>query len=360
MPSDEPEAEVSRLGGDEFTILLTEISEAQDATRVARRVLEEISRPYLVDGRELVVTASIGIAVYPTDGEDVETLLRNAATAMSCAKERGRNRHQFYASSMNAEASRKLHLETRLRQALKRGEISIHFQPVYGASSGRMVSAEALLRWDDPDMGLVYPSEFIPIAEETGLIVTLGEWVLRGACAQYHAWQGSGLPAERIAVNLSGHQLRHPGLPETVARVLEETGLAPESLELEITESTIMQDDQLMANALKELRDMGIGLALDDFGTGYSSLSYLRRFPLTRVKIDRSFVKEIPANRDDGALTAAVISMAHGLRLKVVAEGVETAAQADFLRERGCDELQGFLFSKAVPADQFGRLLETA
>jgi diguanylate cyclase (GGDEF)-like protein len=352
-----PEAEISRLGGDEFTILVTEISEAQDASRVARRVLEGLAAPYVIDGREMVVTGSMGIAVYPFDGEDVDTLLRNADTAMYCAKGRGRNNYQFYARSMNAEASRRLHLETRLRQAIDRDEITIHYQPLIYAASGELAGTEALLRWDDPDMGIVYPNEFIPVAEETGLIISLGDWVLRGACAQFQAWRAAGLALPRMAVNLSGLQLRQPRMVETVAQVLEETGVDPSCLELEITESTIMQDDDITSATLGELRDMGIGLALDDFGTGYSSLSYLRRFPLTRVKIDRSFVKEIPGDASDSALTAAVINMAHSLGLRVVAEGVETEEQAEFLREMGCDELQGFLFSPAVPSDALGALV---
>ena len=355
--SGEPEAEISRLGGDEFTILVTEIGEAQDVARVARRVLKGLSAPYVIDGRELVVTGSMGIAVYPFDGEDVDALLRNAETAMHCAKGRGRNTYQFYAKSMNAEASRRLHLEARLRQAIERSEISIHYQPLIDAASGNLTGTEALLRWDDPDMGIVFPSEFIPVAEETGLIVPLGEWVLRGACAQYQAWRLAGVAAPRMAVNLSGVQLRQPTMVETVARVLEETGVDPSCLELEITESTIMQEDDITSATLCELREMGIGLALDDFGTGYSSLSYLRRFPLTRVKIDRSFVKGIPGDASDSALTAAVINMAHGFDLRVVAEGVETKEQAAYLRERGCDELQGFLFSPAVPSDAFCRLI---
>jgi diguanylate cyclase (GGDEF)-like protein len=349
---------ISRLGGDEFTLLLTEVSDAQDAARVARRVLKALSEPFAIDGHEVFTTASIGIAIFPTDGRAPEDLLRNADTAMYCAKGRGRNNFQFYTRSMNAEASRRLHLETRLRQALKRRELALHYQPILDAHGGMLVAAEALLRWDDPEMGLVRPDEFVPIAEEVGLIVSIGEWVLRTACAQCREWHDAGFPELRIAVNLSGHQLRQPNLVETVARVLEETGLSPAQLELEITESTIMQDDEGTIAAFQELHEMGVGLALDDFGTGYSSLSYLRRFSLTRVKIDRSFVKGIPADQYDGALTAAVIVMAHSIGLKVVAEGVETPEQADFLRERDCDELQGFLFSRAVPAEEFSQLIE--
>ena len=348
---------VSRLGGDEFTLLLTEMSEPQDALRVARRVLESFSTPFKVEGRELFCTASIGISVFPSDGGDAETLLRNADTAMYCAKRRGRNNFQFYAKSMNAEASRKLHLETRMRQGLERRDFSLHYQPLLEASSGRLLGAEALIRWDDPEMGSVRPVEFIPIAEETGFICSMGDWALHVACEQCRTWEAAGLGSIRIAVNLSGHQLRQPGLVDNVRQVLRETGLPPERLELELTESTVMQDDEMTSTALKQIREMGVGLALDDFGTGYSSLSYLRRFSLTHVKIDRSFVAEIPGNRNDASLTAAIIAMAHGLDLKVVAEGVETPAQRDFLRERGCDELQGYLFGKPVPAGEFVRFL---
>jgi diguanylate cyclase (GGDEF)-like protein len=349
---------ISRLGGDEFTILLTEVSDPQDAARVARRVLKAISEPFAIDGHEVFTSASMGIAIFPTDGRDAEELLRNADTAMYCAKNRGRNDFQFYTKSMNAEASRKLHLETRLRQALKRRELRLHYQPILDAAGGMLVGAEALLRWDDPEMGIVRPDEFVPIAEEVGLIVPIGEWVLRTACTQGREWNEAGFPELRVAVNLSGHQLRQSNLVETVVRVLEETSLSPDRLELEITESTIMQDDEGTLAAFEELHQMGVGLALDDFGTGYSSLSYLRRFSLTRVKVDRSFVKGIPADQYDGALTTAVIGMAHSIGLKVVAEGVETPEQADFLREHDCDELQGFLFGRAVPAEEFSQLIE--
>ncbi|MDH3212107.1 MAG: EAL domain-containing protein [Myxococcales bacterium] len=352
------EEPISRLGGDEFTVLLTDISDVQDAARVARRVQGGLSKPFYIDGHELFATASIGIAVYPFDGDDAETLLRNADTAMYCAKSRGRDNFQFYAKSMNAEASREVHLESRLRRAFERGEFEVHYQPLRDAASGKLNGAEALLRWDDPEMGNVSPGEFIPIAEKTGFIYTLGEWVLRSATAQCREWQVAGYRAIRIAVNLSGYQLRREEIVETVAQSLRETGLSPDHLELEITESTIMQDDAITTAALSNLHDMGVRIALDDFGTGYSSLSYLRRFALDRVKIDRSFVKDIPGNPDDRALSAAIIAMAHSLGLKVVAEGVETLEQAEFLRESGCDELQGFLFSPAVPAPEFSRFLE--
>jgi diguanylate cyclase (GGDEF)-like protein len=352
------EEAISRLGGDEFTVLLTEISDVQDAARVARRVQEGLSKPFLIDGHELFATASIGIAIYPFDGEDAETLLRNADTAMYCAKSRGRDNFQFYARSMNAEASRELHLESRLRRALERGEFAIHYQPLRDAMTGKLTGAEALLRWEDPDMGCVSPAEFIPIAEKTGFVYQIGEWVLRSACTQCREWHAAGFQPIRVAVNLSGYQLRREELLEAVTASLSRAGLSPAHLELEITESSIMQNDEVTAAVLSNLHDIGVGLALDDFGTGYSSLSYLRRFSLDRVKIDRSFVKEIPHNPSDRTLTVAIIAMTQNLGLKVVAEGVETLAQAEFLREHGCDELQGFLFSPAVPAPSFCRFLE--
>jgi diguanylate cyclase (GGDEF)-like protein len=354
----ESQTEVSRLGGDEFTVLLTEISDAQDAAKVAQRSLAELAKPIPVDGYELFTTASIGIAIYPSDGEDPETLLRNADTAMYHAKGHHRNNFQFYTEEMNTTAARKLHLANRLRNVLDRHELSLNYQPLRNAASGSLAGAEALLRWTDPETGPVGPDEFIPIAEDAGLIVEIGEWVLRTACAQARVWQNDGFRAIRIAVNVSAHQLRQPGWPETVARILRETGLSPAHLELEMTETAILQHDDATTTALRELDDMGVGLALDDFGTGYSSLSYLRRFPFDRVKIDRSFVGDITANPEDAVLTAAILAMAQSLDLQVVAEGVETLQQAEFLRERDCDELQGYLLSRPVPPQEFARFLE--
>jgi EAL domain-containing protein (putative c-di-GMP-specific phosphodiesterase class I) len=303
-------------------------------------------------------TASIGIAVYPTDGEDAEALVRHADVAMYHAKSCGRNNYQFYDPSMNAVSERRLHLEGCLRRALDREEFSLVYQPIRDAVTGRICAGEALLRWESAKAQTVSPLEFIPIAEETGLIVELGEWVLRTACTQCEAWRRAGLQPIRMGVNVSGRQLRQPSFVARVARVLNETGLSPGQLDLEITESTIMQEDDVTNAAFYALEEMGVGIALDDFGTGYSSLSYLRRFAIDRVKIDRSFIREISANADDAALTTAIISMAHSLHRRVVAEGVETLEQADFLRENGCDELQGYLFSKPIREEEFTRLLE--
>ncbi|MBW2274303.1 MAG: EAL domain-containing protein [Deltaproteobacteria bacterium] len=356
--SEESSVAVSRLGGDEFTFVLNGIARSDDAGIVADRVLNAIRKPFVLEGREVTASASIGIAVFPHDGEDAETLLRNADRAMYWAKGRGRNNYQFYAESMNTAAKRKIELEGRLRRALDDDDLTLHYQPMRNAEGTTVTSAEALLRWEDPDLGPISPAEFIPVAEETGLIVRVGEWVLRTACAQAQAWQEAGYRPIRMSVNLSGRQIRRTTLVESVDRVLRESNLSPAHLELEITESTIMQDDDVTLEAFRELDEMGVGLALDDFGTGYSSLSYLRRFPISRVKIDRSFVNGVPDNKDDTILVAAVIAMARSLGLAVVAEGVETREQADFLRDSGCDELQGYLFSPAVPAEDFARFLE--
>ena len=338
--------------------MLTGISDALDVDRIARRMLEALRAPFRVADRELFVTASLGIAIYPLDGDSVETLLKNADTAMYCAKQLGRNNFQFFSASMNDTSRRKLELEERLRGALSRDELSVHYQPVRDVETGHVVAAEALVRWEDPEIGPVSPDEFIPVAEDAGLIDALGEGVLRAACAQSRAWQAAGLHPIRMAVNVSGHQVQRSGFVEKVAQILQETGLSPAHLELEITESTIMHDDERIDAEFAALDDMGITLALDDFGTGYSSLTYLRRFPISRIKIDRSFVDGIPYDSENLAVSAAIISMAHHLAMTVVGEGVETQEQAQCLRELGCDELQGYLFSPAVPAREFVRFLD--
>ena len=351
--SDAPASEVSRLGGDEFTVLLTEIREPSDAALVAERLLQTLESPFVLGGREVFMGTSIGIAVFPDDGRDTEELLRNADAAMYFAKGRGRNGYQFYSEEMNTSQARQIEIEGRLRGALERDEFQLHYQPILDAESGEIVAAEALLRWVDREGGMVPPDEFVPVAEETGLIVPIGQWVFRTACEQAQRWKRELGRSIRIGVNVSGHQIREPGMLEMVRSAIDETGVDPHQVELELTESTIMQDDALTVHTLGEFREMGIGLALDDFGTGYSSLSYLRRFTIDRVKIDRSFVSELPDNPDDAALTSAILAMAHGLRLQVVAEGVETARQALFLRARGCDEVQGYLFGRPVPPDDF-------
>ncbi|CAN0013792.1 unnamed protein product, partial [Discosporangium mesarthrocarpum] len=351
--SDAPESAVSRLGGDEFTVLLTEIKEPGDAALVAERLLQTLEAPVVLNGRDVFMGTSIGIAVYPDDGSDTESLLRNADAAMYFAKGRGRNGYQFYSEEMNTSQAAQIEIEGRLRGALERDDFQLHYQPILDAETGEIVAAEALLRWIDAERGMVPPDEFVPVAEETGLIVPIGQWVFRTACEQAQRWKRELGRSIRIGVNVSGHQIREPGMLEMVRTAIEETGVDPHQVELELTESTIMQDDALTVHTLGEFREMGIGLALDDFGTGYSSLSYLRRFTIDRVKIDRSFVSELPDNPDDAALTSAILAMAHGLRLQVVAEGVETARQALFLRARGCDEVQGYLFGRPTPPDEF-------
>jgi PAS domain S-box-containing protein len=350
---------VGRLGGDEFTLYLDDVGEPQNAARVARRILAELARPFALGQHEIVMSASIGIAVCPADGKDVELLLGNADVAMYHAKEQGRNNYQFYSRAMNAEAFQKLSLESNLRKALERGEFVLYYQPLVSVASGAVLGAEALIRWQHPEMGMVSPLEFIPLAEETGLIVPISEWVLDQACRQAAVWQRVGTQPVMVSVNLSGVNIRQNSMPQTVARALKASGLDPLCLKLELTESVLMRDVETTLAVLKKLKDMGVKLCIDDFGTGYSSFSYLRRFPLHTLKIDRSFVRDIPGHEDVAAITRAIIAMGHSLKLNVVAEGVETHPQLDYLRELGCDEYQGYLFSAAIPAVQFEALLRS-
>jgi predicted signal transduction protein with EAL and GGDEF domain len=340
---------ICRIGGDEFVVVLPEVKRSSDVANVAQKIIEQLSLPVVVEERELVVTSSIGIAIYPDDGRDAEALIRNADAAMYHAKELGRANYQFFTEQMNQAASRRLQLENDLRRALGKDELRVHYQPVMETATGRIAAHEALARWQHPARGLVLPSEFIQLAEETGLILKIGEWVLGEACR----W-ATFIGAEhgmQVAVNLSARQFNDPHLPRVVARALKETGLPPRLLELEITESTAMQQTDVTLRTLKKLKQLGVSIAIDDFGTGYSSLSYLRRFPVDKVKIDRSFVSEIPGERDQGALVSAIIALAHALQIQVVAEGVENEAQREFLRSCGCDFIQGFLVGKPVDAD---------
>jgi predicted signal transduction protein with EAL and GGDEF domain len=353
---------IARLDGDEFSLLIAELAHYHDAAKVARRLLDELRKPFGVAGQEVFVSASIGLALYPLDGEDGETLIKNAGAAMHFAKDQGRDNYQFYSRAMNATALEKLSLESQLRKALERDELLLHFQPKLSAITGAVAGVEALIRWKHPELGMVPPSQFIPVAEETGLIVAIGDWVLETACRQNQAWQKAGYPPVHVAVNIASPHFRQGGLMDSVARALRETGLGPEWLELEVTESMLMQgvDAQgvdLTLDTLFKLKDMGVRLAIDDFGTGYSSLAYLKRFPLDTLKIDRSFVKDLPRDAEDAAIAKAIIAMAHSLRLAVVAEGVETDQQLAFLRQHGCDLVQGFLFSRPVPAEEFAALL---
>jgi diguanylate cyclase (GGDEF)-like protein/PAS domain S-box-containing protein len=349
---------VSRLGGDEFVVALFDVDNDDLVLHAMQRIVAEMARPFPIGDRDLYVTSSIGVSVYPKDGEDGITLLRNADTAMYRAKEQGRNGFHFYTSDMNDRAVERLVLETRLRSALDRGEFSLLYQPIVDLRSGKVVAVEALLRWTNPVDGLVLPSRFIPIAEETGLILSIGDWVLRTACAQGRAWQQAGLPEVKIAVNLSARQFGREKLLQSVAEALESSGLPPRCLELELTESLLMQNADSVVVTLRRLKTMGIALSIDDFGTGYSSLSYLREFPVDRLKIDRSFIQDIREGAGGAPIVNAVTSLGRSLNMKVVAEGIETAEQLRFVRERGCDEGQGFLFRKPVPAAEIAALLK--
>ena len=348
---------VARLGGDEFAVALADLAEAHDVPRVAEKIIAALHPPMVIDEREFFVTASIGVSLHPGDGDDAETLLRNADIAMYRAKEKGKNNFQFYSPAMNAEAPKRLALETDLRRALERREYLLHYQPKVDLATGRVAGMEALLRWQHPKQGLISPLDFIPLLEETGLIVPVGEWVLRSACAQNKSWQEAGHAPLRVAVNLSARQFKQTGLVETVRVVLAETGLDPRFLELELTESILLEHTGESLATLRKFHDMGIHLALDDFGTGYSSLSYLKRFPIDSLKIDRSFVRDITTNPDDATIARTVIAMAHNLRMMAVAEGVETQEQLEFLRAHQCDQMQGYYFSRPLTAEVFAQLL---
>jgi len=347
---------LARLGGDEFVAVLTDLSSAGDIPLAASKILRAIERPIVTDGREMDIAASIGISVYPDDGENYETLLRNADAAMYRAKEAGRNTFRFYTADMNSEALRKLELEARLRRALARNEFELHYQPLLDLHSGKVRDAEALLRWRGED-GLISPAEFIPLAEETGLIVPIGEWVLSNACTQAQRWRQNGYDV-RIAVNISARQFRDRHLAELVRSQLFTSRLPAKQLKLEITESAVMEDAEGAQAILGELQALGVGISIDDFGTGYSSLAYLRRFPIGQLKIDRSFINEVTQHQDSAAIVHAIIGLARSLRLETVAEGVETEQQRDFLKGAGCDLLQGYLFSRPLPPVEFFALLQ--
>jgi diguanylate cyclase (GGDEF)-like protein/PAS domain S-box-containing protein len=339
---------VARTGGDEFVLVLPGRADEGEVTTTVHGVLEALAHPLLLRGQEIVLTGSAGVAAFPGDGSDAATLVQHAEVAMYRAKETGRNTVQFYTPAMNARARDRLELEGALRSALMQDEFELFYQPQVDLESGSVVGLEALIRWRHPNLGLVRPDRFINLAEETGLIVPIGAWVLRTACRQNSAWQHAGFGPLRMAVNLSARQFAEPGLVHDIARVLEETGLPPDSLEVEITESLVMEDVEGAIRTMRELKQMGVKLSIDDFGTGYSSLSYLRRFPVDVLKIDRSFVRDIASSADDAAMVAAIIELARGLRMRTIAEGVETEAQLDYLRRRGCDEVQGHVFARAA------------
>ena len=348
---------VCRLGGDEFVIALTDMARQEDVERVTRNLIEHLNEPFNLEGQDLFLSSSIGVALFPDHGRDAVTLMKHADAAMYGAKASGRGVYLFYRQEMMQTTPRRLELESDLRRAIDREELRLHYQPQLEVDTGKVIGAEALLRWQHPQRGMVPPMEFIPLAEESNLILTLSEWVLRQACTQLKAWHNAGLPRIRIAVNISSRQLQGNALVESVRRLLDETGLGPGYLELELTESSLAQDADSVIATFDQLTRIGVRISIDDFGTGYSSLSYLKRFPINVLKVDRCFVKDIPEDEDDMAICGAVIAMAHHLKLSVVAEGVETEAQMAFMREHGCDSIQGYYVSKPLPADEFTELL---
>jgi diguanylate cyclase (GGDEF)-like protein len=351
--NEEEETELSRFGGDEFTLFIPNVDRLEHATLVARRILKAMAEPFRVNARELVITASIGIAVCPTDGDSVDTLLKHAAIAVSHAKERGRNTYQYYAKELNTRSIERLTLENHLRKALENRELFLAFQPKTEVRTGRIIGAEALLRWKHPKLGLIPPDEFIPLAEEMDLIVPFGEWAIYAVCTLSKRWQ-SQIDPVCVSVNVSSRQFhKSDRLMLTVRNALETTGLKGKYLGLELTESILMENPDEIVRTLKTIKDMGVKISIDDFGTGYSSFSNLRTFPLDELKIDRSFLNDIPDNTDDAAIVGAIIAMAHGLGMGVVAEGIEKQEQLDFLRDRDCDEYQGYLSSKPVIASEF-------
>lgn len=348
---------VSRLGGDEFVIVLPSLDQPKAAEKVALKLVDALAPPIDLGGQELRVSASIGISLFPEDGRDTETLLRNADSAMYHAKDMGRNNYQFFMEQMNVAAAERLRLENDLHRALERHEFELHFQPRVSVANGLACGIEALIRWRHPERGLVLPEHFIPVAEDTGLIVPIGEWVINEACRQGTAWCAAGLPKLPVAVNLSPRQFRQSNLVDTVARAIERYGWPCKLLELEITEGVLMQQTSETLKTLEALNRLGVGLAIDDFGTGYSSLSYLKRFPVDFLKIDQSFVRDIAVDPDDATIVTAIIGLAHNLGLTVVAEGVENASQLDFIRDAGCDEAQGYHIGRPMPAGQLAEWL---
>jgi diguanylate cyclase (GGDEF)-like protein len=357
LDEDEMTDVVSRMGGDEFILLLHNIAHVQDAGKVALRILQDLSGPFHLNGREVFITASIGISLYPTDAENGNDMLKNADVAMYHAKSAGRNAYQFYSKSMTDAALEHMTLENKLRKALESKEFLLYYQPKQSLSGGKIIGLEALLRWRPDDGDILLPTKFIPLAEETGLIIPIGEWVLSTACLQNKAWHEAGYGPIVVSVNLSNRQFDQKDLIEVVTRALRNADLNPRYLELEITESAVMQDPEEAIATLHKLRDLGIQISIDDFGTGYSSLNYLRRLPLDSLKIDRSFVTNLSTNPSDAAVVKAIIVLAHSLDLKVVAEGVETEQQLAFLRELGCDEIQGYLLSRPLPVVEISKVL---
>jgi diguanylate cyclase (GGDEF)-like protein len=349
---------VSRQGGDEFVVLLSEVEHAEDAAISAVRLLQGVAGSYSIDMHDLHISASIGVSIYPDDGLDAETLIKNADTAMYQAKENGRQSYQFFKPSMNVRAVERQSIEESLRRAMERQEFTLHYQPKIDLRTGEITGAEALLRWTHPVRGPVSPAQFIPVAEDCGLILPIGKWVLREACKQARAWQNAGLALGTIAVNISAMEFRDDKFLEEVFAIINDSGLDPKFLELELTESVLMKRAEATESILKTLRARGVKVAVDDFGTGYSSLSYLRRLPIDALKIDQSFVRQITTDPDETTIVTAVIGMGRSLKLRVVAEGVETQQQLAFLQQHECDEAQGYYFSRPVVPQEFAKLLE--
>jgi len=348
---------VGRFGGDEFGAVLADLGKPGDASVVAQKIIDALAQPFHLEGHETYVTASIGITLFPTDGDDAGTLIMNADTAMYRAKEQGRNTYQYFTREMNERAMQRVKMEASLRRAIERSEFLLHYQPKVKLDSGEVCGFEALIRWQHPERGLVSPMEFIPVLEDTGLIVPVGEWVMREVCAQIKRWQKSGLRVPPVAVNLSARQFQQKGLEDSVRRLLAEAGVDPTLIQIELTESLLMKDPEAAARTLQGLKESSLRLSVDDFGTGYSSLNYLKRFPIDALKIDRTFIRDVTIDPDDAAITVAIIGLAHSLDLKVIAEGVETEGQLEFLAQHGCDEIQGYLFSRPVGADECAQIL---
>jgi len=349
---------VSRQGGDEFVVLLSEVGEAEDAALIAEKMRAAITAPHLIGDHDLHVTVSTGISIYPEDGADAQTLIKCADTAMYHAKESGRNNYQFFRCDMNIRAVERQSIEGGLRRALERQEFVLNYQPKVNLETGAITGVEVLIRWQHPERGLILPGQFIAIAEDSGLIVSIGHWVLREACMQARSWMDAGLKFERMAVNISAVEFRAKGFFERVCAILQESALEPHHLQLELTETVLMDSADATSVALQALSAMGVGLALDDFGTGFSSLSYLKRFPIDTLKIDQSFVHDVTTNASDATIVSTVIAMGKSLELRVVAEGIETSEQLAFLKSQHCAEGQGYYFGRPVPAPAFATLLK--
>jgi EAL domain-containing protein (putative c-di-GMP-specific phosphodiesterase class I) len=351
------EGDIVASSGEEFALLVSGVSRPESAVKIAQKVQEALKSPFNFDGHELYVTVSVGIGLYPDDGEDAPTILQNTGVALAGAKQQGGDNYQFYRADMNDQALKRLGLENNLRGAVERDEFVVYYQPQINTETSQLVGMEALVRWQHPELGLISPMEFIPLAEETGLIVPIGEWVLRTACAQNKAWQEAGFAPLQVSVNFSPRQFQQPDLVEQVRRAVGDAGLEPRYLGIELTESSVMKDAELTIKTLRQLKETGVQVSIDDFGTGYSSLSYLKRFPVDILKIDISFVRNSTTDPKDAAIVRAIITLAHSLNLKVIAEGVETKEQLRFLSSLRCDEVQGYLFGTPLPAEAFRQIL---